>query len=183
MGVSANENLFMTRFLQKYQTVFNVEEQNLANIFTRLSTSMAMAKTTRKFTKKSTLISPKWQSIEEAIDVDFNDGIIDGVDGRCSENTGTPHKVTKKKSSGAISTGSLSSTATTETTISASIKEQTKVQQNESVASVESKQEIVTGNGKRKVKSKKSRKGETDHQNISVVSCRTLMTKLKLSFP
>lgn len=165
----------MSRFLLKYQTVFKVEEQYLANMSTSLSTTVAPTKTTRKVTKKSTLKSAKSQNIE-TISVDFNNSILDGLE------SSYPPKVTKKKLSGAVTISSMSSSTTTETKTSASIKEPTEVLQNENVAAVESKQELATDNGKKKARSKKSRKGETDHENISVVSWRALTINLKLNF-
>nr|XP_014098332.1 LIM domain and actin-binding protein 1 isoform X3 [Bactrocera oleae]XP_036215103.1 LIM domain and actin-binding protein 1 isoform X3 [Bactrocera oleae] len=130
---------------------------------TSLSTTVAPTKTTRKVTKKSTLKSAKSQNIE-TISVDFNNSILDGLE------SSYPPKVTKKKLSGAVTISSMSSSTTTETKTSASIKEPTEVLQNENVAAVESKQELATDNGKKKARSKKSRKGETDHENISVKS-------------
>ncbi|XP_018798989.1 PREDICTED: uncharacterized protein LOC108975136 isoform X2 [Bactrocera latifrons] len=132
--------------------------------------SLAFTKPTRKVTKKSTFKSSKSQNIEEAISVDFNNSILDGVDGSCVENASTPVKVNKNKFPGVGTTSSVSSSTTTKTKISASIKEQTEILQNEDVASVECKKEIPTAKGKKKAGSKKSRKGETDHENISVKS-------------
>uniref|UniRef100_A0A034VB88 Xin actin-binding repeat-containing protein 2 n=2 Tax=Bactrocera dorsalis TaxID=27457 RepID=A0A034VB88_BACDO len=137
---------------------------------TSSTTSLAFTKTSRKVTKKSTIKSSKSQNIEEAITVDFNNSILDDVDGSCEENANTPVKVNKKKFPGVGTKSSVSSSTTTKTKISAIIKEQTEILQNEDVASVECKQEIATAKGKKKARSKKSRKGETDHENISVKS-------------
>ncbi|XP_050339264.1 LIM domain and actin-binding protein 1 isoform X2 [Bactrocera neohumeralis] len=137
---------------------------------TSSTTSLALTKTTRKVTKKSTFKSSKSHNVEDAITVDFNNSIIDGVDGSCVENASSPVKVNKKKFPGVGTTSSVSSSTTTKTKISANIKEQAEILQNENVASVECNQEIATAKGKKKAKSKKSRKGETDHENISVKS-------------
>ncbi|XP_054746780.1 uncharacterized protein LOC129251455 [Anastrepha obliqua] len=134
-----------------------------------LSTSVMNPNNTGIGTKKSILKSTQSNSIEELLSVDSSFSVLDVFGGSTTCKNNTPHKPSKNK----VSTEALAvvpTTAATKAIVIEGTEQQVQIQHHKSNETLEDKHEAATDNSKRKLKSKKNKKGETVQQNLLVKS-------------
>ncbi|XP_017467303.1 PREDICTED: LIM domain and actin-binding protein 1 isoform X2 [Rhagoletis zephyria] len=124
-------------------------------------TTVANTKTTRKVTRKST----QSHNIDETLSIDISNSIRDGLSGITKDKSSSPPKPSKKKSSAATSASVSAVSTTTKATFVENSEQKIQAQEQQSNAS---KPEEGADIDKKKLKSKRSKKGEKDQQNISV---------------